>query len=78
MTKSLNGLQRFLDLPLEFYSTRLVAAANEPASARALRAVCSSMVSAILTGYATLELGELTERRRFLASRAHGRTRSAL
>lgn len=60
VTKSLNGLQRFLDLPLEFYSTRLVAAANEPASARALRAVCSSMVSAILTGYATLELGELT------------------
>ena len=51
VTKSLNGLQRFLDLPIEFYSTNLPTI-RSTADARLLRSLCSAMVGAILEGYA--------------------------
>ncbi|MFJ3790388.1 hypothetical protein [Kitasatospora sp. NPDC090091] len=56
LMKSLNGLQRFLDLPIEFYSTRLPAAADLE-SARRLRALNSCMLSAIITGYVRVSFG---------------------
>ncbi|WP_103343626.1 hypothetical protein [Amycolatopsis sp. CA-126428] len=52
LAKSLAGLQRFLDLPLEFYSTRRIDAHHDN-NAAALRRLCSAMVSGILLGYST-------------------------
>ncbi|WFE98619.1 hypothetical protein [Micromonospora sp. WMMD964] len=54
--KSVKGLQSFLDLPIEFYSARLSTAADVR-QARGLRALTSSMLSAILTGYSLLNFG---------------------
>jgi hypothetical protein len=53
ITKSLHGLQRFLDLPIEFYSTKL-SIVRDTASARILRSLCSAMVGAILEGYSSV------------------------
>jgi hypothetical protein len=50
ITKSLAGLQRFLDLPLEFYSARL-GEAHRDGIAVPLRRLCSAMVFGILNGY---------------------------
>lgn len=50
ITKSLSGLQRFLDLPLEFYSARL-AVSQHSGSGLSLRQLASAMVSGILIGY---------------------------
>ncbi|MEU3984866.1 hypothetical protein AB0F77_33195 [Streptomyces sp. NPDC026672] len=61
LVKSLNGLQRFFDLPIEFYSTRLPGAADLE-SARRLRALNSCMLSAIVLGYAQVTFGERTGR----------------
>ena len=58
ITKSINGLQRFLDLPIEFFSaadTRLTLD-----GARTLRLTCSAMVGGILTGYCQARIGVLT------------------
>ncbi|MCD7439455.1 hypothetical protein K4B79_14585 [Streptomyces lincolnensis] len=65
LMKSLNGLQRFLDLPIEFYSTRLQAATDLD-SARRLRALNSCMLSAIVTGYAQVAFGGRTGREALL------------
>lgn len=50
-TKTLAGLQRFLDLVLEFYSARLDEAHNERGPA-VLRQLCSAMIFGIVNGYA--------------------------
>lgn len=57
ITKSLTGLQRFLDLPLEFYSARL-AEAHHAKRARYLRQLCSAMTSGILIGYSNAKLDQ--------------------
>lgn len=54
VAKGLAGLQRFLDLPLEFYSARV----NSPRDGReslALRRLLSAMLTGIATGFASLE-----------------------
>lgn len=61
LMKSLNGLQRFFDLPIEFYSTRLPAAVDLE-SARRLRTLNSCMLSAIVAGYAQVDFGSRTGR----------------
>ncbi|MFJ8392117.1 hypothetical protein [Streptomyces sp. NPDC094144] len=61
LMKSLNGLQRFFDLPIEFYSTRLPAAVDLE-SARRLRTLTSCMLSAIVAGYAQVDFGSRTGR----------------
>ncbi|WEO78703.1 hypothetical protein BJQ94_06645 [Cryobacterium sp. SO2] len=53
ITKSLAGLQRFLDLPLEFYSSTLQARQVE--NPKALRTLCSAMICGILQGYAAAD-----------------------
>ena len=54
--KAENGIQRFLDLPLEVYSAKL-ALLQDGVSSRSLRMIASSMLSGILRGVATAELG---------------------
>jgi hypothetical protein len=53
ITKSLSGLQRFIDLPLEFYSARLSADLAQ-SDAMALRYLTSGMLCGIIEGYARL------------------------
>ncbi|MFI6262551.1 hypothetical protein [Micromonospora sp. NPDC051006] len=60
LNKSLSGLQRFLDLPLELYSSRL-ADAHRDGSAWSLRRLCSAMLFGILHGYSDVRF-ELTGR----------------
>jgi hypothetical protein len=55
--KSMTALQRFLDLPLEFYSARLADAHHNGASVR-LRQLCSAMVFGILHGFASAAFGQ--------------------
>lgn len=55
ITKSISGLQRFLDLPIEFFVSR--DAAGDPHTERALRFVTSSMLRGILFGFAKAEWG---------------------
>ncbi len=52
ITKSLSGLQRFLDLPLEFYSAGL-SASSSTGTASQLRRLCSAMTLGIVGGYAS-------------------------
>lgn len=54
--KAENGIQRFLDLPLEVYSAKL-ALLQDGVSSRSLRMIASAMLSGILRGVATAELG---------------------
>ncbi|MFI8325223.1 hypothetical protein [Streptomyces sp. NPDC085529] len=61
LMKSLNGLQRFFDLPIEFYSTLLPTAVDLD-SARRLRTLNSCMLSAIVMGYAQVDFGGRTGR----------------
>jgi hypothetical protein len=56
LSKSLKGLQRFLDLPIEFYSAKLPSATNVP-RARRLRLLNSCMLAGILCGYADVAFG---------------------
>lgn len=55
ITKSLSGLQRFLDLPVEFYSAHISTGLNAKQAAN-LRNLTSSMLSGVLQGYLQLEL----------------------
>ena len=55
--KSMTALQRFLDLPIEFYSARLADAHHNGASMR-LRQLCSAMAFGILHGFASATLGQ--------------------
>lgn len=56
--KAIGGLQRFLDLPVEFYSARLNNGVDAD-SAVILRRLTSSILSGILGGFASIDLGEL-------------------
>lgn len=56
LTKSVSGLQRFLDLPIEFYSTK-TSAAEGVLYARVLRTLCSAFLSGIVEGYCGVQLG---------------------
>ena len=55
--KAENGIQSFLDLPLEVYSAKL-AALQDGVSPRSLRMIASAMLSGILRGAATARLGD--------------------
>jgi hypothetical protein len=55
--KSLNGLQRFLELPLEAYSSRLQNT-TEADDAALTRSVCSAMIAGILEGYGQVRFHE--------------------
>ena len=55
--KSLNGLSRFLALPLDFYSVRS-SASSDHGSASALRLLVSAAVSGILEGYLSASFGQ--------------------
>ncbi len=55
LTKSLGGLQRFLELPVEFYTGSV--AANQPVLT-ATRLVASAMLSGIIEGYGQVRFGE--------------------
>lgn len=57
MEKSTNGLQRFLELPVEAYAER-IANATDAQEALELRVVCSEMLAGILLGFASATLGE--------------------
>lgn len=59
LVKSVSGLQKFLDLPIEFYSTRLSSDLKLP-EATALRLLTSSMLSGIIKGYASLTFPSAT------------------
>lgn len=54
--KSLNGLSRFLALPLDFYSVRS-SAPSDPGSPALLRLSVSAAVSGILDGYSSTSFG---------------------
>ena len=56
IAKSMSGLVRFLDLPVEFYSARVSTTATA-AAANQLRELSSAMISGILLGFSDLELG---------------------
>jgi hypothetical protein len=73
ITKSLSGLQRFLELPIEIYSARvpLASGVDEP---KAIRAVCSAIICGILQGYSQVAFDEMTGREvlpRFSRAWAH-------
>jgi hypothetical protein len=56
LEKSLSGLQRFLEVPVEFYSSQLPNATQVP-TAKPLRAICSAMLTGILLGYSQTSFG---------------------
>jgi hypothetical protein len=58
LQKSLSGLERFLELPLETYSatSRKVTQRKE---ARSLRSICSALLSGIVNGYGDTSLGDI-------------------
>ena len=60
VTKSLNGLQRFLDLPIEFFTAKDTTVSSK--EARLLRRLCSTMLGAILEGYGSAGLPDLAGR----------------
>lgn len=57
VNKSLGGVQRFLELPIEFYSAK-ASVGMEVRSARGLRQLSSSFVSGILEGYGGTQFGD--------------------
>jgi hypothetical protein len=59
IAKSVSGLQRFLDLPIEFYSARLSADLRK-VDAIALRNLSSAMLCGIIEGYAGLRFERLS------------------
>lgn len=58
IVKSLSGLERFLELPLETYSafSRKV---TQRKDARSLRSVCSAVLSGVISGYGDASFGEV-------------------
>ena len=56
LEKSLNGLQRFLNLAIEFYSAKLPSAVTAR-QARRLRMLNACLLSAILRGYSDVQFG---------------------
>jgi len=61
IAKSVSGLQRFLDLPIELYSARLFADLRH-AEAICLRRLTSAMLCGIVEGYSQVPFGELPGR----------------
>jgi len=61
IAKSQTGLQRFLDLPLEFYSARLAEAHHDRVTVP-LRKLCSAMLFGILHGYAQTKFNQAGSR----------------
>ena len=59
ISKSLSGLQRFLDLPLEFYSARLSLELRRH-DALALRYLTSGMLCGIIEGYSELRFDRIS------------------
>lgn len=59
LIKSLSGLQRFLELPIEAYTAEHSATAASD-RARAIRVVASAMASGILSGYSKVSFGGST------------------
>jgi len=59
ITKSLSGLQRFLELPVEFYSAK-IPTAGSPDFSRTLRVLTSAFLTGILNGYADVSFGTQT------------------
>lgn len=57
INKSTNGLQRFLELPIEYYSNH-APRARAGWRAQLLRRVCSGLLGGITHGYASTELGD--------------------
>ncbi len=57
--KSINGLSKFLELPIAFYSVRL-SSVSDYRSAFALRLLVSAAVSGILEGYSSVQFGPET------------------
>jgi hypothetical protein len=57
INKSLAGLQRFLELPLEVYSARVGGVRDAP-DAKALRGTCSAIIAGILEGFGGVPFGE--------------------
>jgi hypothetical protein len=58
VTKSVSGLQRFLDLPIEFYSARLSGDLKQD-EAIGIRLLTSSMICGIIKGYSELKFEEV-------------------
>jgi hypothetical protein len=58
ISRQMVGLQRFLELPLEFYSLR-VANVTTWAEAQAIRGTCSAMLAGILEGFAETQFGKV-------------------
>ena len=56
LAKALSGLQRFLAIPVDFYS-RAAFSIQTASEGRALRAVCSAMLAGILLGYQEVRFG---------------------
>jgi hypothetical protein len=57
ISKLMNDLQKFLEIPVEFYLLRVVNIKNKK-EAKAVRATCSSMLSGILEGFGQVQLGD--------------------
>ncbi len=61
LTKSLSGLQRFLELPIDLYSSQAARARSGPKTIT-LRSQTSAMISGILLGYARATFGTSKEK----------------
>jgi hypothetical protein len=59
LTKSLSGVQRFLDIPIELYSTKLSRGMSVQ-DARVLRCVSSGVIAGVLQGFARVGFGDVT------------------
>lgn len=74
IAKSINGLQRFLTIPLQIYSSYAFTTVKSARQARNLRLVCSAMLAGILDGYAIAKYADQKGRQilpRFPRSWAH-------
>jgi hypothetical protein len=56
ISKSVGGLEKFLELPVEVYANKLSVSLT-PETGQSMRAVCSAFLAGILHGYATANLG---------------------
>jgi hypothetical protein len=56
-SKALKGFQRFLELPLESYSSRAINAITRR-DAQAVRGTCSAMLTGILEGFGQMQFGK--------------------
>ncbi len=59
MSKSVAGLQRFLDIPIELYSTRLSRGMSAQ-DGRVVRCVSSAIIAGVLEGFGAVRFGDVT------------------